>query len=73
MLLPVYKSTRLQLGMYPLIDLASGTVVRRNNQCSDGRLCILLRYGRDAFLVSLYLLMLAGFRSVRVLKYAEMV
>jgi hypothetical protein len=42
--------------MYPLIDLAAGTIVRRNDQCSGGRLCILSRNGPDTFLVSLYLM-----------------
>jgi hypothetical protein len=56
MLLLAHKSTRLQLIMYPLIDLATGTIVRRNNQCSGGRLCILSRNGRDTFIMSLYLM-----------------
>ncbi len=56
MLLLAHKSTRLQLIMYPLIDLAARTVVGRNDECSAGRLGILPRNGRNAFLVSLYLM-----------------
>jgi hypothetical protein len=56
MLLPAHKSARLQLIMYPLIDLATRTVIRRNDQCAAGRLGLLSRNGRDAFIVPPYLM-----------------
>ena len=56
MLLPVHKFARLQLIMYPLIDLVARTVVGRNDECTGGRLGILPRNGRDTFIVSPYLM-----------------
>jgi len=55
-LLLAYNAARLQLIMYPLIDLGARTVVRRNHECVFRSLGILARDSRDAFLVALYLM-----------------
>jgi hypothetical protein len=54
MLLPLHDTARLQLIMYPLIDLSTRTVVWRNDECAAGRPSILPHNRRNTFIVSSY-------------------
>jgi hypothetical protein len=56
MVLPVHQSARLQLIMYPQIDLAAGTIVGRNDKGTAGRLGVLPRDGGNTLIVSFHLM-----------------
>jgi hypothetical protein len=56
MVLPVHKSARLQLVMYPQIDLAAGTIVGRNDKGTAGILGVFPRYSSNTLIVYLHLM-----------------